>query len=239
MTGIVVALGVLVFFLGVLVVALLKSHAEILRRLDRLGMRLDLPEHESHIDFTPRSNADSVGVADLVGSDPDGNPMTMSMRVGSEPVLLAFLSTSCSSCTPFWERIDDSVLRMAGRHVRAAIVTLGPEEESPTRAAALRTGAADVMMSSSGWSSYAVPGAPYFALVDTKARTVLGEGTATTFEALQQFVVDALNDIDWDRQRSQDRTDADREQIVDDELRRAGLEPNDPRLYHEPGDVNG
>ncbi len=62
MTGvyaIVIALGVVVALLGILVVGLLRSHADILRRLESIGAGLDGNaghDHSSQITLTRRDN---------------------------------------------------------------------------------------------------------------------------------------------------------------------------------------
>lgn len=241
--SIVIALSLVIMFLGVLVVGLLRSHAEVLKRLDRLGVRLDDPELHQHettlaVRAAVSGSVDSVS-QDVVGTTPEGDTVSVSPGLGEDPTLLAFLSTNCSSCTNFWEGFDAPVSVIGRTRFRVAVVTLGPDEESPTRAAGLRRGSVDVLMSSQAWDDYSVPGAPYFVLVAPDGGGVVGEGTASTFAALEEFLTDAGNDRDWDRSRLRDRTDADREKMVDRDLRSAGLEPNDPRLYHEPGDVDG
>ena len=242
--SIVIALSLAIIFLGVLVVGLLRSHAEVLKRLDRLGVRLDDPELHQHettlaVRALTSDSVDSGEYKDVVGTTPEGDTVSVSPGLGEDPTLLAFLSTSCSSCTNFWEGFDAPVSVIGRTRFRVAVVTLGPDEESPTRAAGLRRGSVDVLMSSQAWDDYSVPGAPYFVLVAPAGGGVIGEGTASTFAALEEFLTDAGNDQDWDRSRSRDRTDADRERMVDRDLRSAGLEPNDPRLYHSPGDIDG
>ena len=233
--SVVVGLALLVLFLSMLVVGLLRSHAEILRRLDKLGVRLD-DDHQGSQDLmavTPKPERSVV--ADIVGIDPNGEPVVVSPAIGADPTLLAFLSTSCSSCTLFWESIDSSSLSVGNVSYRVVVVTLGEGDESPTRASSLRRGSADVVMSSEAWKQYEVPGAPYFVLVDPVRGLVVGEGTSSTVDALHGFLTDSAGDFEWDQQRRSmpDRTDLDRERMIDEELRRAGLEPGDPRLYHD------
>ena len=242
--SILIAMAVVILLLGIVVVGLLRNHAEVLRRLDRLGVRLDdadRPDHQHDSTLALRSGPTTNGsasVSDLVGVTPEGEPATVSSSIGDDPLLLAFLSTSCTSCTNFWERFEAPASLIGRTRFRVAVVTLGPEEESPTRAIGLRRGTADVLMSSSAWSDYAVPGAPYFVVIDPRAGEVIGEGTAATFPALEEFLLDASNDREWDRARARDRTDADREMMIDHDLREAGISPNDPRLYHSPGEID-
>jgi hypothetical protein len=209
-----------------------------LRKLDSLGAGVEAGsghDHESRIELT-RTNASEAAVPDLVGVNPDGEPIAVSLTMGSDPTLLAFLSTSCSSCSVFWENLDSSQRYFGGRRHRVIIATLGADEESPTRAQSLARGQADVVMSSQGWDAFDVPGAPYFMVIDPE-QGVVGEGSASTFEALEEFLTDATNDSRWDRNRAKkSRADAAREARIDAELRAAGIEPGDPRLYPEPED---
>jgi hypothetical protein len=238
--AIVIALGLIVFLLGLLVAGLLRSHAEILRKLDSLGAGVDAGDHahgqEHRLTLAPTQNA--VGEApDIAGVNPDGEPVVVSATVGSDPLLIAFLSTSCSSCIVFWENLDRPTQIFGDRRHRILITTLGESEESPTRAQSLARGEADVVMSTQAWQDYEVPGAPYFVVVDPR-EGVIGQGSASTFESLEQFLVDSTNDRLWDRARRLGRrVDADDAQMMDEELRRAGIEPGDKSLYPEPGDI--
>ena len=233
--ALVVALGLIVVLLGLLVVGLLRSHAEILRRLDRAGAGLsDAHGQESTISMTARNHRPSRSFRDITGVTPDGEPVVLSTAAGGDPTLIAFLSTTCSSCASFWENFDSSSRYFGGRRHRILIVTLGETEESPSRALSLARGDADVVMSTTAWNDFGVPGAPYFALVDSPTGEVIGEGSASTFTALEEFLEDASNDRQWDRDRSAAH---DEESRIDQELRDAGLSPGDPRLYPDKGDI--
>lgn len=240
--GALVALAIVVGLLGLLVVGLLRSHAAILKQLEQLGAGLGDDhrhgEEDHRLELGPSRSARS-GVPDIAGLSPDGEPLVVSTTVGTDPTLVAFLSTSCSSCTVFWEGLDQDAMAFGDRRHRVVIATLGEDEESPTRAQALARGSADVVMSSAAWSDFQVPGAPYFVLLDP-SRGVIGEGSASTFEALERFLSDAANDRRWDERRAnKSRADAEREARVDDELRAAGIEPGDQRLYPRPGEIEG
>lgn len=233
--GVLIGMGLVIVLLAAVVIGLLKSNAEVLRRLDRLGVRLEDdpssgPHQPSPIEFSPRRDR-GAPVPPISGIVPDGEPVVASPMAGHDPVLLAFLSTSCSSCTGFWENLSDSTKRIGERQHRVIIVTLGPEEESPTRASSLRRGDAQVIMSSSSWDDYQVPGAPYFVLVDPTSG-IVGEGSVSTYDSLAGFLDDTANDREWDRRnRVGDRTDRDREDRINDELTNAGFLPDDPRFY--------
>ena len=236
--GMLIALALIVLFLGMLIIGLLRSHGEILRRLESIGAGGgDEHQHESTITLSATRPA-SRSMPDIAGVDPHGSPVVASATLGEDPTLLAFLSTSCSSCTMFWENLDSSTRYFGDHRHRVVIVTKGEDEESPTRTISLARGSADVIMSSSAWDEFGVPGAPYFVLIDPTSGDILGEGSASTFDALEEFLTDASNDQQWDRRRARKhKSDAIREEKVDDELRESGLEPGDPRMYPSHGDI--
>jgi hypothetical protein len=60
--------------------------------------------------------------------------------------------------------------------------------EDLQRAAGLaRSGSLPVVMSSEAWDDYEVPGSPYFLLVDGTPATVVAEGEASTWDAVQRI----------------------------------------------------
>ncbi len=238
--SLIIGLAVVVALLVMIVAGVLRSHAEILRRLDQLGVRIDEPDHEhGTLSISPKQAPLGQEVAPAFsGISPDGDPVSISPASGGDPTLLAFLSTSCSSCAAFWEYFDSSLIRIDGNRYRVVVVTLGSDEESPTRAGKLRSGGVDVVMSSEAWQAYEVPGAPYFVAVEPGSGAIVGQGSTTGVPSLTTFLSDSVGDQSWDR-ATRDKTDAERERLVDDELRRAGLEPGDPRLHHEPGEIDG
>lgn len=242
MTGlyaVVLALGLVIVFLGLLVLGLLRSHADILKRLDSLGAGLaEGHDHGARIGLTAKPAGSEAFAPEIAGITPDGEPVVVAPLSGAEPTLVAFLSTSCSSCIPFWEMLDAPTRHFGDHRHRVVIVTRGEEEESPTRAGSLARGSATVVMSSDAWDDYEVPGAPYFVVTHRDSGGIVGEGTATNFGALEEFLRDSANDLSWDRRRAAEHDPTDIEESrVDAELRAAGMAPGDPRLYHEPGDL--
>lgn len=238
MTGvyaIVIALAVVVALLGILVIGLLRSHADILRRFESVGAGLGAGhDHGSQITLTRRPTG-AVAERRVTGVTPDGEPVVLSLGSGQDPTLIAFLSTTCSTCTPFWEGLQSSLMHFGGHRHRVVVVTLGESEESPTRAQSMAKPGVDVIMSSSTWSDFEVPGAPYFVLIEPETHRVVGEGSAMTFESLEEFLSDATNDQKWDLQTSGYR---DEESRIDADLRAAGILPGDARLYPKKGDIS-
>jgi hypothetical protein len=240
MTGVyavVIALALVVALLGMLIIGLLRSHADILRRLEGLGAGMDGGhDHGSQMTLTRRPEGQTVAGRRISGITPGGESAVVSLATGPDPTLLAFLSTTCSTCTPFWEGLQSSSMYFGGHRHRVIAVTLGESEESPTRALSMASPGLDVIMSSTAWSEFEVPGAPYFVVVAPGTGVVTGEGSAMTFDSLEEFLSDATNDEKWDLQARQGLYDE--ESRIDADLRRAGIVPNDPRLYPSKGDID-
>jgi hypothetical protein len=180
---------VLLVLLVVLVAGLLRSHAEILRRLGPAGE----PGAPAGPGIAPppggaRTASDTPAVA-LSGPTPDGDVVRLDFAGGAAgPTLLAFLTSGCSACAGFWETLGE---RRLPPDVQTVIVTHGSGRERPPRLRSLAPPGIPVVMSSEAWQDYAVPGAPYFVLVDEAVR---GQGAATTWAALSSLVRDAIED---------------------------------------------
>jgi hypothetical protein len=214
---------VLLVVLTVLVAGLLRSHAELLRRVgppsdDRAADRLDpgLPEPARGPRMSrPPAIAGTTLSGDAVKLDFDG--------AAPVPTLLAFLSSGCATCAAFWEGLGAEP-RPAG--LRAVIVTRGGDRERPARLRSLAPADVPVLMSSAAWEDYEVPGSPYFILVDGSIR---GEGVASTWEGLSSLVGDALADQELAAERVTGGTRRARE--VDATLAAHGIGPGHPSLY--------
>jgi len=221
MTVLVSVETVLLVLLVVLVAGLLRSHAEILRRL---GPGDD--EARDRGVARPPARARRAGDAHpaaVAGSTPTGDAVTLAFEgAGSMPTLLAFLTTGCSSCAGFWETLGEQRLPPG---VQTVIVTKGSERERRGRLRELAPDGVPVVMSTEAWEDYEVPGAPYFVLVDGVVR---GEGVATTWQALASLVSDAIEDED---DGAAARTGAQRARRIDETLAAAGIGPDHPSLY--------
>jgi hypothetical protein len=224
MVVLVTLLAVAVGLLGLLVVGLLRSHAEILRALHDLGVELDpnaaprdaIPPHVSSV-----RGSESAVAFDIAGEDPSGGPQHIAVAGVAHSTLLAFLSSSCLTCREFWTAFGDPSLAVPGG-ARVIAVTRGSEAESPATVRKLASPHVHTVMSTAAWHDYHVPGAPYFVLVDGQRRAVIGEGTATSWERVQALIEQAT-------------ADANEQRNIDRDLRAAGIEPGDPSLYPETG----
>ncbi|PZS14765.1 MAG: hypothetical protein DLM64_01160 [Solirubrobacterales bacterium] len=219
---------VLLVLLVVLVAGLLRSHAEILRRLGSSADQEGVGSPVAPPPAAPRTGGE-LRPAPLAGTTPDGDVVTLALDgPGAAPTLLAFLTSGCSTCASFWEALGERGLPPG---VRTVIVTHGSDRERPARLRSLAPAGIPVVMSSRAWKDYGVPGAPYFVLVDGAVR---GEGVATTWQALASLVGDAIED----RRQAQDTgSGAERARRVQETLAAAGIGPEHPSLY--PGGRTG
>jgi hypothetical protein len=222
MVAIVSVETVLLVLLVVLVAGLLRSHAEIMRRLG--------PAEEGSARVAePAVTRESVVAPELAGVTPDGDAVKLAFEGASTaPTLLAFLTSSCGTCAAFWETLGE---RRLPAGVRTVIVTHGPDRERPAKLRSLAPAGIAVVMSSPAWVDYEIPGAPYFVMVDQAIR---GEGVATTWRALASLVSDAIED-----QRDATRAGAGagavtgerRAERIDETFAAAGIGPGHPSLY--------
>jgi hypothetical protein len=246
MTVIVSVETMLLVLLVVLVAGLLRSHAEILRRLGPADAELPGPVPTPATTGpvptpattgavpTPavaRSGAPGREATAIAGSTPDGDPLQLSFAA-ERPILLAFLTSGCATCARFWHGLGE---RRLPAGVRIVVVTRGRDRERPSRLRSLATPGLPVVMSSEAWEHYRIPGAPYFVLVDNEVR---GEGVATSWAAVASLVSDAIEDqrairtVDED-QRAVRTVDDDQRAVrtVDETLAAAGIGPDHPSLY--------
>jgi hypothetical protein len=212
---------VLLVLLVLLVAGLLRSHAEILRRL---GPATDAaPSPLASPPQTSRWSAGATAPA-VAGATPAGDAVKLAFDGGaSAPTLLAFLTSGCSTCAGFWAGLGENRLP-AG--VQPVIVTHGRDRESPSRLRKLTPADVPVVMSSQAWDDYAVPGSPYFVLVDGAVR---GEGVATAWPALASLITDAIED-EQGASGGEPSAPA-RARGIDATFAAAGIGPEDPSLY--------
>jgi hypothetical protein len=231
MLTLVIIEGIVILLLTVLVAGLLRSHADILRTLDRL-------EGRDGIDRTPtpglglgptRRSTGSVPVDALIGLTLDGEARTVALRDSRGFVLAAFLSSGCSTCRSFWSSFDKD---LPHPDIRPVIVTKGAHEESLSELRRMAPRAVLTLLSSETWDAFRVPGTPYFQLIDASDGSVLGEGSAASWPRLMDLIRRGMGDSD---ETKLGRSTAERLVDSDEELRRAGIEPGDDTLYRRPG----
>jgi len=174
----------LLVLLALFVVALLRSHAEILRRLESLAGGTALPA---------QADAGRGGrpAPDLEGATPSGGARRIAAASGGD-LLLAFLSSGCSTCAGLLEALADGPPALpAGTHL---VVVAKDRELERLRLFRPVEGLVDVVMSSAAWEAYAAPGSPYFVHVDGATGTVAGEGSASRWDQVASLLLDAIDE---------------------------------------------
>ncbi len=233
------ALTVVVAVLTVLVVGLLRSHGEMLRAFNELGITFGhdgadtsgattlLPDPErKRVPHASERVVPSTGdgtVHDINGTTPKGGGLVVGLVGRNDRTLVAFLTSGCATCKNFWDafRNDPPLPRSVDRLV---IVTRSNDEESPAALQNLAPDRHPVVMSSQAWDDYGVPVSPYFVLVDGPTGSIEGEGAASTWSQVGSLLSRAEADLE-----------AENERRIDAELEAAGITPNDPTLYpHGP-----
>lgn len=155
MTALFIVLAVAVAVLGVLVFGLLRTHAEILRALDRAGVRLDEDESDAATGgvgpvpvAAPRPMGDG---ADIVGTIPGGGAVKVAVTGSAHTTLLAFLSSGCRSCQAFWETFSDPDVELPGDDTRLVIVAQDPAHDSESKLAELAPKGVKTVCSTAAW----------------------------------------------------------------------------------------
>lgn len=248
MTAVVVGLGFVVALLTVLVLGLLRSHAEILREIHDLregtgtAGPLTSDRVRPGVSLPRGTNAAALG-ADVIGVDPEGDAVKVAVSGQEHSTLLLFLSSGCLTCRGFWDALGDLGALGLRPGVRPVAITKGPEEESLSSIVALAPGGVLTVLSTPAWDDYEVPVAPYAILVDGGTGQVLGEGAAATWEQVRDLMHQALDDAglggDEDLRRRVEAlrrrrgATGDRDARTDATLLAAGIGPDHPSLRPE------
>ncbi len=227
MPAVVIIEALVILLLLILVAGLLRSHAEILRQLHRLGVPNDGVD-TSQSTRLRTTGFETAPATEIVGIDPFGASRSVSLDHGRGETLLAFLSTGCTSCRTFREALDTPV-DLPTPDTRPVIVTKGTSAESPKKVAELAPTQVPVIMSDDAWDAFKVPLTPYFMLVDGDGR-VIGEGSASSWQHLIDLLGQSLDDSSNPMHLDTDG----RERFTDERLFRSGVKPGDPSLYENP-----
>jgi hypothetical protein len=201
LTALVVVETLVLALLAVVVVALLRSHAEILRRLpeadevvaDAGSGPVVVPEAPSIPDLLPHPRRRPTEAHDISGTTLDADPVIVSMRSGTDTVL-AFLSSGCLTCRGFWDGLRPETRRPLPGDARVVVIVKDPAFESPSKLRELATPDLTLVQSSRAWEDFGVAMSPYFCFVDGSSGVVRSEGSALTWEQVASLLRDALLD---------------------------------------------
>jgi hypothetical protein len=220
-----------------LVAGLLRSHAEILRRLEAIGDRSGEPGTFDVIG-TPSSRDGAVPAPEIRGERVDRQAVAVTFSPGGASTLVAFLSTGCSLCMDFWTEFQRPETLGPPAGLRLLIVTKARELESPSEVERLSPRAVPVIMSTEAWTDYEVSVAPSFAFIDGATASIRGEGSARSWTQLRDLLRTALADAQHDDNGSRGarrvETPAERDARADRALAAAGIKPEDPEFYAAP-----
>lgn len=220
MTALIVIEAVVIVLLTLLVAGLLRSHAEVLRRLHAL----DGGEEGGGTVSGLQISSKTASLPDAItGTTPDGAAVSVALKGSRGLVLLAFLSTGCTTCRPHWKALGEADA-MPTTDTRPVIVTKDAVEESASRIAELAPPRVTTVMSSQAWDDLGIPVSPYFLLLDASNGSVIGQGAASSWAQVSDLLRQALADAGRHERGSRART----------ELSAAGLEPGDDSLYRNP-----
>lgn len=267
MTVVVVVEGVVIAVLALLVVGLLRSHAEILKRLHELGAGIEddgaprsAPTTSAPAADGPRPGRDFqvmpqvpspperegfTGAADVSGVTAGGAEAASVRITGVEhDTIVAFLSSGCITCQKFWDAFRKPRKLGLPAGTRLVVVTKGPENESLSAVAKLAPPGITTVMSDQAFADYDVPGSPYFVQVHGPTGRVRGEGTGPDWEQVSSLLSQATGDAELTATLAGDQVpkpdaDAAREARIDRELHAAGVLPGDPSLYPGPPTASG
>lgn len=248
MTALVAVEALAIILLGVLVAGLLRSHAEILKKLHDLGAGVlgDEPDIRTRAEFQTQPGIPAPGESvseakDITGVTPDDESVVIGVVGSRANTVVAFLSTGCLTCQTFWDAFARPDRLGLPDGTRVVVVTKSPEEESESGVRDLAPSELPVVMSSDAWDDYQVPGSPYFVHVDGPTGRVVGEGTATSWPQVVSLLTQATEDRRLSRLRRRRKVtgpagaarlgDRDRADLIDNELMAAGIRPGDSSLY--------
>jgi len=216
--------AVAIVLLGLLVVGLLRSHAEILRKLHELGAGLDPDARPGAISPVPAPVRRTAATGfDLAGTNPADEAVRVGVVGARQSTVLAFLSSGCLTCGGFWDTFGATDRLAVPGGARLVIVTKGREAESESRIRELSPLTVPVVMSTTAWEEYKVPHTPYFVYVDGPTGRIIGEGSAQTWDQVVSL---------WSQALADDASLAGGgEARADHELLQAGIHPGHESLY--------
>ena len=220
MTALVAIETVVLALLAVLVVGLLRSHADILRRLRAIEGSSDVSERPGSDpghsgvgggagggggagpggpgavpeEPLPEPRERNTPAYDIAGENLRGDAVQVAVAGGGADTLLAFLSSGCGSCLDMWGALGRHGRGELPRGARLVVVTKDPSHESRRKLRELAPSDVTVVMSSATWTEYDVPHSPYFIFVDGRSGEIAGEGSARQWDQVLSLLGDALDD---------------------------------------------
>jgi hypothetical protein len=235
MMAIAVVEGLAVVLLGILVVGLLRSHAEILRRLHDLddGGEDNAPGNWQTVQITPRGDGvTGTPAPSLRGISLNDESVEIGLVGAPYNTVLAFLSSTCYTCEPFWDELAAGAVAPGG----ARIIVVVQGGDSVARLRKLAGSTLLVIRSDDAWTDFQVPGSPYFVYVDGATGRVAGEGAASTWSQICDLLSQATQVSPDAGMPPTDADHRDNAARIDAELLAAGIGPGHTSLYPDAPD---
>ena len=183
MTAAVVLLAVVTAILTLLVVGLLRSQTEILRRLHDLGAGPgDRPTSSAPSPGDQESGPEQKSgrrSADIAGFTPTGDAVSVQVAGVEHDTIVAFLSSNCITCQTFWDAFRTPRKLGLSGGTRLVVVTKGADAESAAAVTRLAPPSIPTVMSTEAFGDYGAPGSPYFVHVHGASGRVGAEGTGS------------------------------------------------------------
>lgn len=215
LTVVVVIETLLLVLLAFVMVGLLRSHAEILRRLPDEDHETSsagpqpqpIVMEDRDADATPAHSASGPSMPahlpgpramvtpahDVVGRTLDGSATVTPVATAGSPTLVAFLSSGCLTCRTFWDGLRTGAHEPMPGDARVVVVTKDAQFESPSRLRDLAPEGLPVLQSSQAWGDYGITMSPYFVMVGGDGE-VRSEGAASSWEQVRSLLTDAIAD---------------------------------------------
>lgn len=201
LTALVIIETIVLALLAVVVVSLLRSHAELLRRVPAPddehehahGAAVPIERSSTPSSTLPAPKRRASQAHDVVGSTLGGDQVVVSAASGSD-TLFAFLSTGCLTCQTFWDGLQPGARTPMPGGTRVVVVVKDPAFESPSKLAALAPPDVPLVQSSAAWEDFDVQMSPYFCFVDGSTGDVRSEGAAMNWDQVASLLTDAMFD---------------------------------------------
>jgi len=194
--GLVIASLVTTGLLTLLVIGLLRSYGELVRILHDAGIKVNRDEEPRQPVPVSGSALAAPGTTapGIAGDTLTGGARVVSTSGSDDHLLVAFLSSGCGSCVPFWRELRANSGRLPNLDAEVVVVTKGSDREEPGKLHELAGSDVQVIMSDDSWSAFDVPLTPHFALIDRSRGTIIGEGSSADPNALADLMRRAAAD---------------------------------------------
>jgi hypothetical protein len=194
--GLTIALLITTGLLTMLVIGLLRSYGELVRVLHDAGIKIngdEMPRQTAPVSGSALA-APGTTAPGIAGDTLAGGVRVVATSGSEDHLLVAFLSSGCGSCMPFWRELRSNDGRLPNLDAEVVVVTKGEGREEPGKLQELAGNDVQLIMSDDSWTAYDVPLTPHFALIDRSRGTIIGEGSSADPNALADLMRRAAAD---------------------------------------------